>query len=85
MALPYYFDGSFNYDYIDARPGIRRGYVFRVCAQGHENCGCMRGRPRELMFLHDPAAGDFPLKYIITDFMILDFINFYNLELLGTP
>ena len=83
MILPFDFDGRFEFDYIEPRPGIQLGYFFQVRVRGHENCGCMRGRPRNLIFLHNPASGEFPMRFEVTDFLIKDFVDFYNLELFG--
>ena len=66
----------------DWRPGILRGYCFQVRVRGHEHCGCMRGRARNLIFLHNPALGEFPVDFLVSDFLIARFVRDYNLELL---
>ena len=82
MALPFDFAGRFRFDYTDSQPGIQLGYFFQVRVRGHEHCGCMRGRARNLIFLHNPALGEFPMHFSVSDFLIASFVRDYNLEIL---
>ena len=82
MALPFDFAGSFEFSGRAARPGRQPGYFFQVRVRGHEHCGCMRGRARNLIFLHNSALGQFPVDFLVSDFLIARFVRDYNLELL---
>ena len=83
MIPAHSFTGEFNYDYIDANPGILRGYVFTVRHRGHAHCGCMRGKPWVLFMVHNGATGDFPMHFQATEYRISEYLQQNNLQALS--
>ena len=77
------FAGTFNYAYTDAHPGIVRGYVFTVCKRAHVHCGCMRGKPCVLFMEHNSAAGDFPMHFLDAYYLISEYLQQHNLDILS--
>ena len=76
----YSITGWFNYDDIEARPGILRGYYFEAYHRGHAHCGCMHGKPFALFMVHDSSSGHFPMQFLATYHTIDEHLQHNNLE-----
>ena len=76
----YAITGRLNYDYMEARPGILRGYYFEAGHRGHAHCGCMHGKPFTLFIVRSDDEGDFPMHFLAARHRIAEYLQRHNLE-----